>query len=77
MQARMVLNPSDYSVDPTDGNYNPTDLDTYKRIAGFIVAATMVLYAFGFAQNRGVPFMNNLLSSVGLGSQGGDVEVFN
>jgi len=72
----MVLNPSDYSVDPTSGNYDPTDLDTYTRVVGFIVAATMVLYAFGFAQNRGVPFMNSLLSSVGLGNEGGSIEVF-
>lgn len=73
----MVLDASDYDV-PGVGSMDPTDTDTYSRMAGLVVGVTLAAFALQFALNRGVPFVNSFASMVGLGTGGAGegIEVF-
>lgn len=76
MVGRMVLRPSDYSI-PSPGNqYDPTSVGTYKRLAGFVVVATLLLYAWRLATNRVFPTFDSLMGRVGMSTSGGEFEVF-
>lgn len=51
-------------MDPTD----PTGFAA--RVIGLIVAITAVLFAYNFASNRGVRFVNRYASKAGLSTSG-------
>lgn len=66
------------TVDPVG---NPTG--TLKTLMMLVVGFTFLLYSFTFAQNRGVPALNQLFSAVPIlgqvlstGQNGESVEVF-
>lgn len=73
----MVLRSSDYSIPSPGSQYDPLNLGTYKRLIGFAVVATALLFVWRFSQNRLYPTLNTLMSNVGLSAEGGSLEVFN
>lgn len=68
----MVLSQSDFSIPEPGESIDPTSpKDSGMRIAGMVVVFSIVIFAFRFAQNRGVGFLNGLADNVGLSSSGG------
>jgi len=69
----MVLNPSDYSLPkPGESIVEPSDpTGSATRVVGLIVVLAFLAWAWAFAQNRGVSFINRFAGSVGLQSSGG------
>lgn len=75
----MVLSKSDFSLPSGGESIDPTSPKSFlMRVAGLVVAFTVLIYAFSFARNRGVGVMNGLMANLGLSSNPGSdtIEVF-
>lgn len=67
----MVLSKSDYSVPKPGETMDPTDPTGFvSRLAGLVVVLSVIAFAFNFATNRGVSFINKYAGRVGLSSSG-------
>lgn len=68
----MVLNPSDYSLPEPGESYDPTSVrDFVPRLAGLVIAFTVVAWAWETANSTGTDLMNRLTSKLGFTSGGG------
>lgn len=77
----MVLDRSDYNLSNLyRGNFDPTNpMNFVGKVLGGIFVLSVVLYLWNFANNRGYPTFNALMSRVSGGrasAEGGQIEVF-
>lgn len=67
----MVLKPSDYQLPSPGTKIDPTNpTSAASKLAGMTVALTGVLFAYQFAKNRGVSFIDKYAGRVGLSTSG-------